>query len=295
MIDISAKNISNHSIATQRDDTWGLWVAGTGMRIAPARVPYQVHEADSPIQWGQTEEGRVIQHFGIVYVTEGRGTLDTRYVKARTVEAGHTVLLFPDQWHNYRPLISTGWIEYWVLFDGELARRWYRNGFVEQKRNLLYPGVDEKLLGLFEQLLALAEGHPPYFNQIQAGIMMQILATIHSRVQHVRDGGSQENTSCIEKAKCHLHDHWSRAVDMNELAASLHFSPRHFRRLFKESTGLSPNQYLMSLKINRAKLLLEQALTVKEVAYRVGFADPYHFSRLFKDKTGVSPSAWVSA
>jgi len=294
VIDISAKNIRYHYIATQRDETWGLWVAGTGMRIAPAKVPYQVYEKDSPIQWGQTGEGRVLQHFGIVYITEGRGTLDTRQVKARAIEAGHAILITPGQWHNYRPLMGTGWIEYWVLLDGDLPRRWHQDGFLTPKRNVTHPGVDEKLLCLFEQLLALAEGHPPYFNQIQAGIAMQILATIHSRVQHIRDGGGEEKTSCIEKAKCHLHDHWNHAVDMDNLAASLHISPRHFRRLFKQSTGLSPNQYRMNLRINHAKLLLEQALTVKEVAYRVGFDDAYHFSRLFKHKTGVSPSSWPS-
>lgn len=295
MIDISAKNIRNHTIATRRDETWGLWVAGTGMRIAPPKVPYQVYEKDSPVQWGQTGEGRTLQHFGIVYITEGRGTLDTCYFKARAIEAGHVILLIPGQWHNYRPLISTGWIEYWVLFDGELARSWHQNGSLAQKRSILHPGVDEGLLNLFEQLLALSESHPPYFNQTQAGVTMQILATIHSRVQHFREGGGEEKTSFIQKAKCHLHDHWNHAVDMNKLATSLHISPRHFRRLFKESTGLSPNQYLINLRINHAKLLLEQAFTVKEVAYRVGFNDPYHFSRLFKHKTGVCPSSWFSA
>jgi len=56
---------------------------------------------------------------------------------------------------------------------------------------------------------------------------------------------------------------------------------------------MTPYQYYIQIKIYKAESLLEQQdLSVKEVAYKIGFEDQYYFSRLFKNKTGVSPSEW---
>jgi AraC-like DNA-binding protein len=80
---------------------------------------------------------------------------------------------------------------------------------------------------------------------------------------------------------------------MQALAYELGVSYPHFRRVFRQSTGLPPRQYLLNLKINMAKQLMEdQGLKLSAVARKAGFEDPYYFSRLFKQKTGISPSLW---
>ena len=121
---------------------------------------------------------------------------------------------------------------------------------------------------------------------------MQIFANTLSLIQHQNDTLGDRDFSIIEMAKCYLHDHWNKEVDMRELAESLNISYRHFRRLFKSSTGVPPQQYILNLKINQAKKLLEGPFTIKNIAYKVGFSDPYHFSHLFKQKTGMAPSKW---
>jgi ABC-type sugar transport system ATPase subunit len=80
-------------------------------------------------------------------------------------------------------------------------------------------------------------------------------------------------------------------VDFQEIADSLFMSYDNFRRRFKQQTGLSPHRYFLKQKIELAKeLLLFSDLEVKEVAERIGFADPYYFSRVFKEWTGASPA-----
>ncbi len=72
-------------------------------------------------------------------------------------------------------------------------------------------------------------------------------------------------------------------------------SPSHLNAVFKSYTAMTPYQYFISIKIRKAKELLESgALPIKEVAFRLGFDDPYYFSRLFRKKTGVAPSRWSS-
>jgi ABC-type sugar transport system ATPase subunit len=79
-------------------------------------------------------------------------------------------------------------------------------------------------------------------------------------------------------------------VDFKGLASSVYMSYDNFRRKFKLQVGLSPNQYFIKLKVDRAKELLQFTdLEIKEIAERIGLSDPYYFSRLFKAWEGRSP------
>lgn len=80
------------------------------------------------------------------------------------------------------------------------------------------------------------------------------------------------------------------SVDFKEIASSVCMSYDNFRRKFKHQSGLSPNQYFIKLKIEKAKeTLVFSDLEIKEIAESLGFSDPYYFSRVFKEWEGVSP------
>ena len=82
-----------------------------------------------------------------------------------------------------------------------------------------------------------------------------------------------------------------REVLVAELAASVSLSPSRFAYLFRRDTGVSPARYLHTLRMERARLLLERTfLTVKEVMAYVGVNDPSHFSRDFRRYHGVPPT-----
>ncbi len=72
------------------------------------------------------------------------------------------------------------------------------------------------------------------------------------------------------------------------LARTLSFTQQQ-----EHGSGVSPYQYFLHLKINRAKdLIAEGEYSIKEIAYMLSFENQYYFSRLFKSKTGVPPSQW---
>lgn len=84
-----------------------------------------------------------------------------------------------------------------------------------------------------------------------------------------------------------------KEVELGKLLKNIPLSSSHFRKLFKAETGKSPVEYLMELKLSSAKQLLSNTnLTVKNVAYSLGFTDQYYFSRVFKKSTGKSPTEW---
>jgi AraC family transcriptional regulator len=81
-------------------------------------------------------------------------------------------------------------------------------------------------------------------------------------------------------------------LTVETLAREIGLSPAHFARAFRESLGRPPHQYLLGLRLERARRLLETTqASLSEIAQRVGFADQAHLTRLFKRTFGITPGA----
>lgn len=88
-----------------------------------------------------------------------------------------------------------------------------------------------------------------------------------------------------------IDEHISRTVTLSELAREAGLSVAYFSQRFKSSTGTSPHQYLMQLRIRKAKKLLEESESpVIDVAMECGFQTQQHFARIFRRLTMRSPT-----
>ena len=95
----------------------------------------------------------------------------------------------------------------------------------------------------------------------------------------------------MDLAVSHFHAHYNQGINIEEYARSRGMSVSWFIRNFKEYTGTTPTQYLLSLRISNAQSLLEStSCNVTEIAEIVGYNNPLYFSRLFKKQCGVSPT-----
>ncbi|WP_026734282.1 helix-turn-helix domain-containing protein [Fischerella sp. PCC 9605] len=93
----------------------------------------------------------------------------------------------------------------------------------------------------------------------------------------------------------YIHEHLDQDLTLATLAAIARMSPSYFSRLFKQSTKLSPHQYVIQRRIDRAKQLLRQGeLSIAEIAYSLGFTHQSHFSYHFKRLVGSSPKAFLN-
>ncbi len=83
-------------------------------------------------------------------------------------------------------------------------------------------------------------------------------------------------------------------IGLHELAGLVHLSPYHFGRLFKQTVGLSPYQFILQLKIEYAKKLIKKNTgPISEIAYQLNFSDQSHFSNAFRKATGISPRQYL--
>jgi AraC family transcriptional regulator len=92
----------------------------------------------------------------------------------------------------------------------------------------------------------------------------------------------------------YIQAHLNHDLSLKELAALVQISPHYFVQLFKQSIGMPPHQYVIRVRIERAKFLLtQQQMTIAEVAATVGFVDQSHFHRHFKRLVGVTPKTFI--
>lgn len=95
----------------------------------------------------------------------------------------------------------------------------------------------------------------------------------------------------ITRAVRYIDEHLFEPLSVKQIASTVHLSPSHFSRLFRSTTGFSPHEYIMLHRIDEAKALLQSTnLSVKEIAFRVGYHSEVNFIIAFTDKTGLSPT-----
>lgn len=88
-----------------------------------------------------------------------------------------------------------------------------------------------------------------------------------------------------------MDDSYHQELSVEAMARTANLSPSYLSHLFKAETGLSPLQYLKSVRMSKAKELMENTfLNVKEVMHRVGVKDKCHFARDFKKAYGMAPT-----
>ena len=273
-----------------KDRQWGLYVTAAGYQPVPAgrQYPPSGHPATHSFNW---ERGRVLDQFGIVYLVEGQGEFDSKQTGLRKLSKGDAIIMFPGVWHRYRPIHKVGWSVYWVHFQGEDAQRLQDRNFISVEEPILKVGLNDTVLDPFVHLLDLLRMEPPGFQQMLAAGTLQIIASIFGAVHSQRvDSRIHEQ---IRRAKAMLEKDLASLPLMDNIAKELEMSRAHFFRVFKEHTGLTPYQYHLELKLNRARQMLRNSdLSVKQVARLLGFSSVYHFSKFFKSKTGVSPTPW---
>lgn len=95
----------------------------------------------------------------------------------------------------------------------------------------------------------------------------------------------------VVKAKLYIDSNYAEKIDIEKVAGAACFSKYHFIRLFENAYGLSPHQYLISVRLKHAKkLLLTQP--VKSVCFQIGFDSIPSFSLLFKKNMGITPKEY---
>lgn len=274
------------------EERWGFYITTVGYSRTHPNEHYpnnQAHPQNHSFSWNK---GRILDGYYLIFISTGHGVFESALTEPVTVTAGTCFFLYPDVWHRYKPHANSGWEEYWIGFKGSFADELMNKGFFDAANPFLQVGESAELLSLLHKVLSTVKTSSAGYNQVIAGITLEILGTLHA-VSMLQEAGHDPTAKLISKARFMLEDSLDKPVDMEKLIRELPMGYSKFRKAFKQSTGESPNQYHLNLRLNRAKSLLSTtALSINEVAVQTGFESLFYFSKLFKKKNGVSPRTY---
>ena len=234
--------------------------------------------------------GRVIYEYQLVYLTEGKGQLQTQSGGKYEIGAGDGFFLFPGEWHRYKPDEKTGWTENWVGFKGNNRFLKSAEHLVSRSNPVFRIGLDDRLIRQFNNIFEVVKSDFVGAEFVLSGGVNFLIGHILTHLKRQSLQITSQTDEIIMTAKSLLENRFSEKVIMEDIAGQLNISYVWFRTYFKKHTGYSPYDYLLNIRINHARLLLQNSgLPVKEISHLSGFESQQQFSKTFKKKTGLTP------
>lgn len=269
----------------------GFYIYDAGHSIIPPGAPYPPpgHPEDFHFTW---QKGRTLPQYHLIYIPRGKGLFESRLGGKKNISEGSCFILFPGEWHRYRPDKKTGWEEYWIGLAGDRVEQFLPLETFHPRHPVLSIGLMPRLIDRYLELADIMRKAEAGYSLRIAALGLQIIAEIQHRTlaaNRLRD----QSHHTIQRAKHYLASRNKQTVDIRTMARDLHVGYSWLRHTFRKKTGMSPKQYHLQLRINRAGyLLLNTSWKVKDIAEDLGFENHYYFMRLFRQKCGCTPSEW---
>jgi AraC-like DNA-binding protein len=229
----------------------------------------------------------------LIYCLHGKGYLvlgEERY----EVNANQYILLpASSQYMCYWADEDEPWTIYWVHFCGNGL------GVFNQSLNLnSFKGAKQipfnhKALEVWDFIFESLKQDYSVDNLCNASFALYyFLSTFLFVDKHIYSAG-KENDKLMKKAIDYMQSKLDQKLTVKEIADRLNLSSSHFSNIFKKSTGMSPIDYFIYLKMQKACLLLNSSKgRIKSIAFVLGYDDPFYFSRIFKKHMGISPEQY---
>lgn len=236
-------------------------------------------------------------HFLFHYIISGKGTLvaenDRKVTATYELQGGQGFMIFPRQVCTYVADIDDPWVYTWVEFDGLRVRETLGlAGFTPSTP--VYNAASDDLRTQMEQELLFLSAHPDAPALLLIGHLYLFLDLLVRSCPPRMPGATGKYKDLYARdAIDFISRHYQDDINVADIAESAGLNRSYFGKVFKSTTGKTPQQYLIEYRMTKAAELLKlTALSVGEVGSAVGYPNQLHFSRAFKAIYGLSPREW---
>lgn len=222
-----------------------------------------------------------LSSYQFLFTLEGRGILEIdgeRYVQTQ----GDCFFLAPHVPHSYYPE-KVDWKTAWLVFRGrELGEIMPRLGF--ERFDITHNGCTTETMMLFERIMSAARaGESERSSAAVYELVLTMEKHFFAAVQNTE--GADIATAAVE----YINANYAQDITLSMLAENSGVSEQHLCRMFRKRLGMRPVEYLNRCRIAVAKeLLLDDSLSVTDVAESVGYSSPTYFGMVFRRLEGVT-------
>ena len=233
-------------------------------------------------------KGRIDYH--ILYIFEGccYVTFNNQTIAA---PAGSIVLFRPFEIQDYKFYKKDLSTSYFLHFSGTICKQ-LMTELELQDKNVYYVGKSLTLQKLFNALIDEFRQKEKYNRYRLQGLLLEIISLIARKnsIMLYSDPGTHKKFSEVCRR---MREHFASNDTIADYAKLCNLSESRFSHQFSEIMGVSPKQYLITIRIEAAKELLTTSdLSILQISEAVGLLNQNYFSRIFKKYTGLSPSEY---
>jgi AraC-like DNA-binding protein len=226
----------------------------------------------------------------LLYSLGGKGYIETEKSKYE-LAPDQFIIIPPHRFHRYQADIHDPWTLYWVHFSSNKLAELSQEFKVEQfhaPTNLHY---NEKIFEIWvEMYSSLASGYSTRSVGYANFCLYRFLSFFFFPNNKYK---IPDQATPIDKSIEYMKANIDKKLTAEEIAELFQYSSSHYNAIFRKTTGLSPINYFIKMKIHYACQMLSQSeLKIKEIAGKIGYDDPYYFSRLFKQFMNKSPKEY---
>ncbi|MDQ0150225.1 AraC family transcriptional regulator [Eubacterium multiforme] len=247
---------------------------------------YENCEANKPFEYAP------IDYYLIHYIVEGEGTAIINGVKY-VLKKGDGFLIPPKATNKYFPCKKNPWKYKWIGFNGTECKRLLNLcGFSKDNYSFRYT-KDNCINNYFDNIFDCSN-NGDLFSSI--GYLYLFLGTlIREHDNNKSDYNVSNENTYVTKALDFIHKNYTEDISISDIASEININRSHLFKLFKLNMTISPQQYLINYRLNKAcNLLKENISSINEIAYLTGFNSPSYFSRIFTKYKGISPASYRS-
>lgn len=233
-------------------------------------------------------EGRI--DYQLLYIASGKTHF---FIDGNDRIVTHMVLYRPKEMQKYIYHGCDHTEVYWVHFTGRDVRNILQQYGMRDDLKVFYSGALPEYQHIYRKMLQELQMCRENYQEMLTILLRQLFILIHRQLNTCIKIKDVFLTEEIDLASMYFNEHYNEEISVEEYAASRHMSINWFIRVFKQYTGTTPMQYVLSIRIANAQNSLEATdCNIAEISSMVGYDNPLYFSRIFKKQRGLSPSEY---
>lgn len=233
--------------------------------------------------------------YALHIVLGGKGTLEING-QVFSLKKGDAFLLCPGVEAWYEADLTDPWQYIWMGIEGYKAGKTLEMCGMREKTPVHRVDCAERLKEYMDQILDTPGLEVEAITKRNGYVKLFVAALIESN-ERLYPSAVQEHTYpgvvYVKHAMEYISRHYREKIKINELADYIGVNRSYLTNTFKKTIGCSPQEYLVNLRMEKAKsMLLNTQKTINVIAEEVGYSDQLAFSKIFKQKCNMSPRAF---
>ena len=239
----------------------------------------------------------VRNHYLFHYVLSGQGCLDSTDQNGVShtykLRAGQGFLILPGQVNTYWADEDDPWKYTWLEFDGLRVAEYIDQAGLGMSQPLYRPLTQDQGQALGDTMVYIAQNSNESALHLIGHLCLFMDGLIQSSATRRELHGGQLRDFYIQEAITFMEHNYSRELTVEELADVCKLNRSYFSKIFKESMGCPPQEFLIRLRLSKAADLMKgTGSAIGSIAAQCGYPNQLHFSRAFRKRYGLSPREW---